>query len=150
MTAKLRRGLMRWIVETSLRFRFIVVAIAVLMMGVGSLQLTKMPVDVFPEFAPPRVEIQTMCNGLSTGDVESLVTVPLEQVFNGIEGLEDMRSKSVPQLSSIQLILKPDADLLHARQLVQGRRAPAPPSLPTGAAPPVMLPPLSATSRVMK
>ena len=63
-------------------------------------QLATMPVDVFPEFAPPRVEIQTMCNGLSTGDVESLVTVPLEQVLNGIEGLEDMRSKSVPQLSA--------------------------------------------------
>src|SRR6476469_2279629 len=104
MTAKVRRGLMRWIVETSLRFRFIVVAVAVLMMAIGSLQLAKMPVDVFPEFAPPRVEIQTMCNGLSTGDVESLVTVPLEQVLPGIEGLEDMRSKSVPQLSSIQLI----------------------------------------------
>jgi CzcA family heavy metal efflux pump len=150
MTAKVRRGLMRWIVETSLRFRFIVVAVAVLMMAIGSLQLAKMPVDVFPEFAPPRVEIQTMCNGLSTGDVESLVTVPLEQVFNGIEGLEDMRSKSVPQLSSIQLIFKPDADLLHVRQLVQERLATATPSLPTWAAPPVMLPPLSATSRVMK
>jgi len=150
MTAKLRRGLMRWIVETSLRFRFIVVAVAVLMMTVGSLQLTKMPVDVFPEFAPPRVEIQTMCNGLSTGDVESLVTVPLEQVLNGIEGLEDMRSKSVPQLSSIQLIFKPDADQLRVRQLVQERLANVTPFLPTWAAPPVMLPPLSATSRVMK
>ena len=51
MTATLRRGVMRWIVETSLRFRFIVVAIAALMMAVGSLQLAKMPVDVFPEFA---------------------------------------------------------------------------------------------------
>ena len=88
MTSKVRRGVMRWIVATSLRFRFIVVAIAVLMMAFGSLQLAKMPVDVFPEFAPPRVEIQTMCNGLSTGDVESLVTVPLEQVLNGIEGLD--------------------------------------------------------------
>ncbi len=150
MITTVRRGLMRWIVETSLRFRFIVVAVAALMMAVGSLQLSKMPVDVFPEFAPPRVEIQTMCNGLSTGDVESLVTVPLEQVFNGIEGLEDMRSKSVPQLSSIQLIFKPDTDLLHVRQLVQERLATATPSLPTWAAPPVMLPPLSATSRVMK
>ena len=86
MTAKVRRGVMRWIVATSLRFRFIVVAIAVLMMAFGSLQLAKMPVDVFPEFAPPRVEIQTMCNGLSTGDVESLVTVPLEQVLQRHRG----------------------------------------------------------------
>jgi CzcA family heavy metal efflux pump len=145
-----RTGVMRWIVQSSIRFRFLVVAIAMFMMTVGSLQLQSMPVDVFPEFAPPRVEIQTMCNGLSTGDVESLVTVPLEQALSGIEGLEDLRSKSVPQLSDVQLIFKPGADLLQVRQLVQERLAAATPSLPTWAAPPVMLPPLSATSRVMK
>ena len=53
-----------------------------------------------------------MCLGLSTADVESLVTVPLEQALNGIEGLDDLRSKSVPQLSSIELIFKPGTDLL--------------------------------------
>ncbi len=143
-------GLMRWMVASSLRFRFIVVALAVLMMAIGALQVQKMKVDVFPEFAPPTVEIQTMCNGLSTGDVESLVTVPLELVLNGVEGLVELRSKSVPQLSSIELIFKPGADIQHIRQLVQERLAIATPSLPTWAAPPIMLPPLSATSRVMK
>ncbi|HEY0373750.1 MAG TPA: efflux RND transporter permease subunit [Amnibacterium sp.] len=141
---------MRWIVESSLRYRFLAIAAAMTMMVLGSLQLTKMPVDVFPEFAPPRVEIQTMCNGLSTGDVESLVTVPLEQALTGIEGLQDLRSKSVPQLSDIQLIFEPGADQLKVRQLVQERLANATTSLPTWASPPVMLPPLSATSRVMK
>ena len=67
--------------------------------------------------------IQTACLGLSTSDVEQLVTVPLEQALNGIEGLDDMRSKSVPQLSSIELIFKPGRDLLRARQLVQERLA---------------------------
>ena len=60
-----------------------------------------MPIDAFPEFAPPRVEIQTLCIGLSAKDVEELVTVPMEQGLNGIEGLDVMRSKSVSQLSSI-------------------------------------------------
>jgi CzcA family heavy metal efflux pump len=150
MTMPERPTLMRWIVRSSLRFRHLVVAAAVLMMAVGSAQFQSMRVDVFPEFAPPRVEIQTMCNGLSTADVEALVTVPLEQVLNGIQGLQDLRSKSVQQLSSIELIFKPHSDLLRVRQLVQERLATATPSLPTWAAPPVMLPPVSATSRVMK
>ncbi len=71
------------------------VAVAAMMMFFGVGQLRDMPVDVFPEFAPPRVEIQTPCLGLSAAEVEELVTVPLEQALNGIEGLDVMRSKSV-------------------------------------------------------
>lgn len=141
---------MRWIIRSSLKFRFLVVAAAAAMMVVGTLQIQNMRVDAFPEFAPPRVEIQTLSLGLSTSDVESLVTVPLEQALNGIKGLDDMRSKSVPQLSSIELIFKQGTDLLQARQLVQERLANVQNSLPTWAAPPVMLPPVSATSRVMQ
>jgi CzcA family heavy metal efflux pump len=150
MTTVRRPTLMRWIVSSSLRLRFLVVLMAVVMMVVGWAQLGKMRVDVFPEFAPPQVEIQTMANGLSTADVESLVTVPLEQALNGVAGLDDLRSKSVPQLSSILMIFKQGTDLLHARQLVQERLAIATPSLPTWAAPPVMLPPVAATSRVLQ
>jgi CzcA family heavy metal efflux pump len=145
-----RRTLMGWIVGSSLRFRFLVAGAAAVMLAVGVLQLGNMRVDTFPEFAPPTVEIQTNCLGLSTSDVESLVTVPIEQVLNGIQGLDVLRSKSVPQLSSIQLVFKPGTDLLQARQLVQERLATVSPSLPTWAAPPVMLPPVSATSRVMQ
>jgi CzcA family heavy metal efflux pump len=145
-----RRGLMRWIVGSSLKFRYIVAAAAAAMMAFGSLQLGGMRVDVFPEFAPPTVEVQTICLGLSTADVEQLVSVPIEQVLNGIQGLDDMRSKSVPQLSSVLLIFKQGADLFQARQQVQERLATVVHSLPTWASPPVMLPPVSATARVMQ
>ncbi|MBX6342204.1 MAG: efflux RND transporter permease subunit, partial [Thermomicrobiaceae bacterium] len=141
---------MRWIVGTSLKLRFLVVAVAVAMLVFGSGQLRATPVDVFPEFAPPRVQIQTTCIGLSSADVESLVTVPLEQALNGIPGLDVMRSKSVADLSYIELLFKPGTDLLTERQLVQERLAAVTPSLPTWAAPPVMLNPLSSTSRIMK
>jgi len=144
------RTLMRWIISSSLRFRYLVVAAAVAMMVLGITLLPRMHVDVFPEFAPPRVVIQTACVGLSTSDVEQLVTVPLEASLNGIQGLDDMRSKSVPQLSSIELLFKPGTDLLRARQLVQERLATVSPSLPTWAAPPVMLAPVSATGRAMQ
>ena len=78
-----RRTLMRLIVSASLQFRYLVVAAAVALMVFGIAVMPEMRVDVFPEFAPPRVVIQTICLGLSTSDVEQLVTVPLEQSLNG-------------------------------------------------------------------
>ncbi len=142
--------MMQWIVARSLRFRHLVIFSAVALMVFGIGQMQAMPVDVFPEFAPPRVEIQTPCLGLSSSEVEQLVTVPLEEVFNGTPGLAVMRSKSVEQLSSIVLIFEPGTDIMEARQVVAERLAIATPTLPTWAAPPFMLPPLSSTARTMK
>jgi CzcA family heavy metal efflux pump len=141
---------LRRIVAASLRFRFIVVALAAGMMLFGASQVQGMPVDVFPEFAPPRVEIQTLSLGMTSEEVESLVTVPLEQALAGVEGLDVIRSTSVTGLSSVLMIFEPGTDLLLARQLVQERVAVVTPTLPTWAAPPFMMQPLSATSRVMK
>jgi len=142
--------MIRWIVGSSLKFRFIVVAAGVAMMVFGAAQLRAMPVDAFPEFAPPRVEIQTICLGLSAAEVEGLVTVPLEQALQGMPGLDLARSKSIPQLSSIELLFEPGTDIFRARQLVSERVATVGPSLPTWAAPPFVMPPTSTTSRVMK
>jgi CzcA family heavy metal efflux pump len=142
--------MMRWIVGSSLRFRYLVVGLAVAMMVFGGGLLRAMPVDVFPEFAPPKVEVQTLCIGLSAADVEALVTIPMEQALNGLPGLDVMRSKSVPQYSSIVMLFEPGTDLMTARQRVSERMQSAIPTLPTWAAPPVMLQPLSSTSRIMK
>jgi CzcA family heavy metal efflux pump len=142
--------LIRRIVRTSLKLRYIVLAIAAGMMIYGITQVPSMPVDVFPEFAPPRVEIQTPCSGLSPEEVESFVTVPMEQALNGVEGLDILRSKSIADLSYIELIFKPGTDVLHARQLVQERMTTVIPTLPTWAAPPVMMPPVSTTGRFVK
>jgi CzcA family heavy metal efflux pump len=141
---------MRWIVRTSLRFRYLVVFAAAALMAFGVARLSGSSVDVFPEFAPPKVEIQTLSTGLSAADVEELVTVPLENALNGVPGLDVMRSRSVPDLSDIVLIFKPGTDLISARQWVQERVATVTPTLPTWAAPPVMIQPLSSTSRAMK
>ena len=142
--------MLRWIIKQSLRFRYLVVAAAAGMMLFGIGALRKMPVDVFPEFAPPRVQIQVACLGLSAAEVESLVTIPMEQALAGLDGLDVMRSKSAAQLSYIELLFKLGTDQMHDRQLVQERMATVQNTLPTWAAPPVMLQPLSATSRVMK
>jgi CzcA family heavy metal efflux pump len=141
---------MRWIVGNSLRFRFLVIFGAAALMAFGIAQIPNTKVDVFPEFAPPRVEIQTIALGNSSNEVEELITIPVEEALNGIPGLDEMRSKSVAQLSSIQLIFERGTDETKARQLVQERIAQVTPTLPTWASPPWMMPPLSATSRIMK
>lgn len=143
-------NILYWIIERSLRFRYLVVFVALSLIVFGVGQIHRMPVDVFPEFAPPRVEIQTPSLGLSSAEVEALVTIPLEEVFSGVPGLEVIRSKSVEQLSSIILIFEPRTDLMEARQLVAERLQVGTPTLPTWAAPPMMMPPLSSTARTMK
>ena len=105
-----------WIIGTSLRFRFLVVAIAAALVIYGTGQRHDMPVDVFPEFAPPRVEIQTEGPGMSAAEVEELITIPMEESLRGTPELAVMRSKSVVGLSSILLIFKRGTDLLHDRR----------------------------------
>src|SRR6059058_4255964 len=140
---------MRWIVRSSLRFRWLVVAAACALLFFGFQGLQNEKVDVFPEFAPVQVQIETSCLGLSTSEVEGLVTVPLEDSLNGTPGVDTIRSESVGQLSSITLQFNQGTDELHARQLVQERLQAVTPTLPTWASPPLMLPRKSATSRVM-
>jgi CzcA family heavy metal efflux pump len=141
---------MRHIVGTSLRFRWLVAFAGVALMALGFAEIPKTKVDVFPEFAPPQVEIQTIALGNSSNEVEELITVPIEDQLGGIEGLDEMRSKSVAQLSSIRLIFKRGTDELRARQLVTERIGQVTATLPTWASPPFMMPALSATSRIMK
>jgi CzcA family heavy metal efflux pump len=141
---------MRLIVGRSLRFRWLVVFLATATMVFGLAQIPNTKVDVFPEFAPPRVEIQTIALGNSSNEVEGLITVPIEDQLQGLEGLDTIRSKSVAQLSSIQLIFDRGMDELRARQLVQERLSQITATLPTWASPPFMMPALSATSRIMK
>src|SRR5512145_573029 len=141
---------MRWLVALSLRNRLVVIALSVLLVVTAARTLPGTPLDVFPEFAPPLVEVQTEAPGLSTNEVESLVTVPLEAALNGIPGLATIRSKSVLGLSSVVLILEPASDVMTARQMVQERLSRTASQLPAVARPPVMLSPLSSLSRVMK
>jgi len=141
---------MSWLVENALRLRMAVLALSVLLMVVGLRLVPHMPLDVFPEFAPPYVEIQTEAPGLSAEEVENLVTFPLENALIGTPGLQTIRSKSVLGLSSIKLLLQEGADLYRARQLVTERLSVETPRLPIVARPPVILQPLSSLSRMMK
>jgi CzcA family heavy metal efflux pump len=141
---------MRFIVASSLRWRYLVVAGAAALIFFGTQTLAHQKVDVFPEFAPITVELQTECLGLSPSEVGQLVTVPLENGLQGVAGVNRIRSESVPQLSAIFLYFKSGTDVLQARQLVQERLAQASPTLPTWCTPPSLYPIVSATSRVIQ
>ncbi len=141
---------MRWIVSTSLRLRLVIVVLMGILMIAGSQVLRNSAFDVFPEFAPPYVEIQVEAPGLSTSEVEALIAVPIESSLNGTPFSTRLRSKSVLGLASVVVHFQSGTDVIKARQLVQERIARVTPQLPAVARAPVMLTPLSSTSRVMK
>jgi Cu/Ag efflux pump CusA len=137
------------IIRLSLRFRFLIAVAAAGLLLVGGERLTRMHSDVLPETSPTAVEVQTEALGLSGPEVESLVTVPMEHnLLAGVMGVVSVTSDSIPGLSAIDLHFAPGTDILHARQLVQERLTQAF-ALPNVSKPPVMLQPVSSTSRVM-
>ncbi len=132
-----------------LRFRLLIVAAVIGVLSLGLLQLRDTSVDVLPEFTPPYAEIQTEALGLSAEEVEQLITVPMEaDLLNGVEGVETIRSESVPGLSSVVLVFAKGTDIYQARQLIQERLTQAH-ALPNVSKPPTLLPPLSSSNRVL-
>jgi CzcA family heavy metal efflux pump len=142
--------MLRSLVAGSLRNRFLIVLLAIALLGGGVLSALRSPLDVFPEFAPPLVEVQVEAPGMSSEAVERLVSVPLESALNGLPQMTTLRSKSVQGLSSVQMLFEPGTDLFRARQMVTERVAVTAARLPQQARAPQIMPPLSSTSRVLK
>jgi Cu/Ag efflux pump CusA len=141
--------MMRAIIDSSIKFRLLVLALAAGAIAIGITQLPKTSVEVLPDFTPTTVEVQTEALGLSAEEVEELITVPLEQdLLNGVAFLDDIRSESVPGLSRILMIFEEGTDLYTARQVVAERMTQAH-ALPNVSKPPQMLQPLSSTNRAM-
>ncbi len=139
---------MGWILGSSLRFGRLALALAIGLMIIGIAQLRSAPIDVYPEFVPPSVEIQTEALGLSAAEVEQLITVPLEQdLLNGVPWLDRLHSSSMPGLSAIDLTFQPGTNLYAARQMVQERMTQAH-ALPNVGSPPIMIQPLASASRI--
>ena len=139
---------MDWIIGSGLRFGRLVVALAIGLTVIGFAQLRSAPVDVYPEFMPPSVEIQTEALGLSAAEVEQLITLGLEQdLLNGVPWLDRIHSSSMPGLSVIDLTFQPGTDLYAARQQVQERLTQAH-ALPNVGSPPIMVQPTAAAGRI--
>src|SRR5215813_1966085 len=126
------------IILWSLRNRMVMLILALLLLVFGIRATLHVPLDVFPEFAPPQVVIQTEAVGLSAEEVEQLVTLPLETQLNGTAQLETIRSSSIVGLSVITCVFQAGTDIFRARQLVSEKLQLAGAHLPAAAAPQMM------------
>src|SRR5665213_814157 len=134
----------------SLHNRLLVVAATFALFLAGAYALQHMSVDVFPEFAPPQVVIQTEVPGMSPVDIESLVTYPFESAINGTSGVTSVRSKTSVGLSTITVVFDTNSNIYLDRQLVNERIQNVIGTLPSTAKPPVMLPVTSAVGWLVK
>lgn len=134
------------IIEFSVRLRGVIFALALLLFGYGIYAVTQTRLDVFPEFAPPLVTVQTEAPGLSSEQVEQLVTQRVENVLGGSIGLESMRSQSIQGVSVVTLTFDAGTDIYRARQMVSEQLSAVTASLPIGVSIPKMTPLSSSTN----
>ncbi len=142
-------GVLAAIVRFSLRFRGVVIALACVVAAYGAVTLAHSQYDVFPEFAPPQVSIQTEAIGLSPEQVETLVTQPIENAINALPGLQRLRSQSIQGLSVITASFDPRSNIYRDRQNMSERLGALASQLPQGVHVPVLSPLTSSTSVVL-
>ena len=142
--------LLNAILRASIARRWLVVFCSLLISVWGVLNLVHMPLDVFPPFAPPQVEIQTAAPGLAPEQIERQISAPIEAAVNGLPGVEVVRSASKPGLSMVQVVFRDAAQLQNARQLVAERLQQLRTQLPASADWPEISPPLSPLGTVLQ
>ena len=142
--------LLNAILRASIARRWLVVFCSLLISVWGVLNIVQMPLDVFPPFAPPQVEIQTAAPGLAPEQVERQISAPIEAAVNGLPGVEVVRSASKPGLSMVQVVFRDSAQLQNARQLVSERLQQLRTQLPASADWPEISPPLSPLGTVLQ
>jgi CzcA family heavy metal efflux pump len=137
------------IVHWSIHNRAVVVVLSALLLAFGFYAVEHAKLDVFPEFVPPQVVVQTEAPGLAADEVEPLVTLPIEQALLGTPGLDVLRSQSIQGLSVSTLIFQDGTDIYRARQLVAERLTEVAGQLPEGVRPPRIGPLTSSTGRLL-
>ncbi len=138
-----------FIVRQSIRYPGVVVALALTLIIYGLYVLTRANLDVFPEFSPSQVVIQTEAPGLSAELVERQVTQPIENALAGASGVEIVRSQSIPSLSVVSVVFRDGSDVYRNRQVVSERLSALASRLPAGVEQPAMTPLTSSASTVL-
>ena len=137
------------LVRGSIRHPVVVLGLAAALVVVGASTLARAPLDVFPEFAPPQVSVQTEAPGFSPEQVELQVTKPIEDAINGVQGIAAVRSQSIQGLSVVTAILAERVNIHRARQALAERLAEVAVRLPRTVEPPVLTPLTSSSSTVL-
>src|SRR4030065_1411218 len=138
------------IIRWSLNNKLLIVVATIIFFGASIYLVTQMPGDVFPEFAPPQVIVQTGAPGPSPEDVEALITFPIESAVNGTPGIDTVRSSSSVGLSTIIIVFKWGTNIYTAPHLVNERIQSVEGRFPPGSKPPAMLPVTSAVGWLVK
>ncbi|HEY7760456.1 MAG TPA: efflux RND transporter permease subunit [Burkholderiales bacterium] len=138
-----------FIVRQSIRYPGVIVALALTVVVYGLYVLTRANLDVFPEFSPSQVVIQTEAPGLSAELVERQVTQPIENALSGTAGVEVVRSQSIPGLSVVTVVFRDGSDVFRNRQVVGERLTMLANRLPRDVAQPTMTPLTSSASTVL-
>lgn len=138
------------VVRQSLRYPWLVLLIAGLVLVLGLRTVGSAAYDVFPDFVPPQADVQTEAPGLTPQQVEMLVTRPLEAVIVGANGVETVRSESIQGLSVINVTFREGSDAYRARQQVSEALADVTAHLPPGVDPPRITPLVSSTMDLLK
>ena len=137
------------LVRFSIRFYGVVIALAILLLFYGGYRLSNAGLDIFPEFSPKQVIIQTESAGLSAEQVEILVTQPIETRLSGLIGMQSIRSESIQGLSIITATFAERSDIYRNRQLISERLHSLSDQLPHGVATPVAVPLSSSSATVL-
>ena len=137
------------LVRFSINYRGVVIAIATLLMIYSVYQLSRAGLDIFPEFSPNLIVVQTEAPGYSTQQVEILVTRPIETTLSGLIGIDHVRSESIQGLSIVNIYFEEDTDIYRNRQLVSERLAGLINLLPEGVGPAVPVPMASSSATIL-
>jgi CzcA family heavy metal efflux pump len=141
---------MNTLIRLSIKYRAIVALLSVVWLAAGVVLAMRAPLDVFPEFVPPQVTIQTEAPGLAPEQVEQIVTRPIESAIIGAPGISAARSESVYGLSVVLVTFNEDANTQTVRQGIAERLATLTGKLPIGVATPKLTPLTSSTMDVLK
>ena len=137
--------MMRALVSLCVRHFGAVSALSLFALVLGFWAVTRVPLDVFPEFVPSQVDIQTEAPGFAPQQVEELVTKQVENAVNGASGIATLRSESIPGLSVVTISFTSDIDVHVARQGISERLSELGSSLPAGVGTPKLSPLVSST-----
>lgn len=131
---------MHRIIELSLKYRFLIIVLTLLMIGVGIYDLRRLPIDAVPDITPNQVLILTQSPGLGPVEVERFITYPIEAAMSGLPGITEIRSTSRFGLSVVYVFFEEDMDIYFARRLVLERLPQARELIPPGFGSPEMGP----------
>jgi len=141
---------MRWLVGLCVRYAGTLATLTLIALLAGLWATRSAPLDVFPDFVPSTVDIQTEAPGLTAQQVEQLVTKPIENAVNGAPGLATLRSESIPGLSLITIQFNDNIDVYNARQGIAERLSELGSVLPSSVGTPRLSPLTSSTMDLLK